>query len=415
MAHVQKGSLYKAGPSWFLQYRIESNELDPNTNRRKRVKVSEFVAPWKGEGKKNKDEARALARLRMAEINDAKARPMSVKTVLEFVDSRFKPDVVWICKPSGRAHYENMLKNHVLPAIGGLKLRNVRPEHVQALVRHKIEQEKKAVQTAVHVRNTISAIFRHAKRMQAFSGDLPTEGVRLPALQAKERRAMTWGQVQLLAAHIGYPKEGREQKERGPKLDSRALAEKYRNDNQQLGALVIILALTGLRIGEAMGLRWKRVNLTDKAVTVDGQDLPPYAMVIKENYVRGKYGTVKSKRSNRPIPLTSDVLAAFARLKEGAPDAPVFASRTGTPLDQHNVASRFLRPAGAKKEVGCPWISWHVLRYTSTTLADQAGLTIAERQRILGHATESMTLRYTRADMDLVRGKMEGIGKEKVN
>jgi integrase len=413
VAHVQKGNIYKQGPSWFLQYRIEGIELDPKTNRRKREKVSEYIAPWKGEGKKTRDEARQWANSRMAEINDAKARPMSVKTVAEFVADRFIPDVVWSCKPSGKAHYDYMLDNHVLPVIGHLKMRNVKPEHVQAIVRAKIEQQKLSVQTAVHVRNCISAIFRHAKRMRAYAGDLPTEGVRLPALQAAEKRALTWAQVQALASHIGYPKKEREQKARGPRLGSKVLADKYRADNQQLGALVIILSVTGLRIGEAMGLRWKRVNLTDKDVTVDGETLPPYAMVIRENYVRGNWGTLKTKRSLRPIPLTSDVLAAFARLTKGEGDSPVFASRNGTPLDQHNIASRFLKPAGIK--AGCPWVSWHVLRHTAASLADRVGVTVAARQKVLGHAAASTTIHYTHAELDSVREQMEKIGKESVN
>lgn len=42
--------------------------------------------------------------------------------------------------------------------------------------------------------------------MQSYFGDLPTEGVRLPTLVHAERKALTWNQVQAIAAVIGFVK-----------------------------------------------------------------------------------------------------------------------------------------------------------------------------------------------------------------
>ena len=50
---------------------------------------------------------------------------------------------------------------------------------------------------------------------------------------------------------------------------------------------------------------------------------------------------------------------------------PVFAARTGRPLDEHNIARRYLKPVGAK--LGMPWLSWHCFRRTRTTLSHQSG------------------------------------------
>ncbi len=63
---------------------------------------------------------------------------------------------------------------YVLPALGHIALRDVRPQDVQDLVRSVIARGRK-VQSALHVKNCVSAIFRHAKSCQAYSGDLPTE------------------------------------------------------------------------------------------------------------------------------------------------------------------------------------------------------------------------------------------------
>lgn len=57
--------------------------------------------------------------------------------------------------------------------------------------------------------------------------------------------------------------------------------------------------------------------------------------------------------------------------------------------------------------VNLPWVSWHSFRHSNASFADQVGLTVVERQRVLGHASDRMTMHYSHADVDLVREKME--------
>jgi hypothetical protein len=52
-----------------------------------------------------------------------------------------------------------------------------------------------SVQTAKHVRNTVSAIFTHAKRRGFHSGDNPATLVRLPEMIRKEARALSFEQA----------------------------------------------------------------------------------------------------------------------------------------------------------------------------------------------------------------------------
>jgi integrase len=380
------GYIYERGPWWFLQYR-EYEEGKPPRKVTKRIGVAN------GPGKITRKQAERLAwEEYLAKVDVFNTRPQSSKTISEFVRERFEPDVVWYLKPSGKAHYDYVLSKHVLPILGNFRMRDLLPQHVQSLLRAKLESGL-SVQTAIHIRNAISAVFRHAKRMQAFSGDLPTEAVRLPELQPAERHALSWEQVKLVSEHMGRP---------------------------DLEALVIVLALTGLRIGEALGLKWKRVNLEELSVIMDGESLPGYTLAVRENYVvvpkkhRGSnlYGTVKTKKSSRKIALSSEVWYQLTRVnmasKFTGPDDPVFAAANGNPLDRHNISNRNLKVAGKKANV--PWVSWHALRHTNSTLADQAGISVAVRQRILGHAAAEMTLGYTHTELALVRADMEKIG-----
>ena len=218
-------------------------------------------------------------------------------------------------------------------------------------------------------------------------GPLPTEGIAMPEMVRKERNALTWEQVLMLADQM----------------------PKHRN-------ILILLSQTGMRIGEASGLRWKYVNLTDEWRVVDGEALPPNSILVSSSWTRRQRTSTKN-RSWRKIPLTSEAWVAITLQWEMSrfrgEDQPVFATKAGTPFNAWNTNKRVLKPAA--KKIGMPWISWHHLRHTTATLADKAGLTIAEKQKILGHRTADISTHYTHPEMERVREAMENMTKVKPN
>lgn len=268
-------------------------------------------------------------------------------------------------------------------------MRDVTPARVQDLINAKLAA-KLSVQSVAHIKKALGACLRHAKRMGWFFGELPTEAVRLPEMVREERHALTWDQVVMI---------------------SKSLPE-------SVSILTIFLTLTGLRIGEAVGLRRKRMNLSGDALLIDGEMIPPMSLAVRESFVRGAYQSVKSPKSRRNIPIPEwfapHLLRHLSQSKFQSPDDPVFVARNGSPLDEHNTAARILKPVVSKLRL--PWVSWHTFRHTQATLADQAGLTATERQRILGHATPDITLHYTHADLDRVRDLLEAmVDKTKLN
>jgi site-specific recombinase XerC len=87
-----------------------------------------------------------------------------------------------------------------------------------------------------------------------------------------------------------------------------------------------------------------------------------------------------------------------------ADDLPIFRASTGAPLDAHNIARRYLKPAGTA--IGAPWLHWHALRHSAASLAD---LRPEARQRFLGHASAASTARYTHPDLEETRTGLETI------
>ncbi|MGI8903264.1 MAG: tyrosine-type recombinase/integrase [Solirubrobacteraceae bacterium] len=55
--------------------------------------------------------------------------------------------------------------------------------------------------------------------------------------------------------------------------------------------MYLTAAMTGMRQGELFALRWRDVDWTARRIRV------------RRNYVRGEFGTPKSKRSSRSVPL----------------------------------------------------------------------------------------------------------------
>ena len=370
----QTGYVHKQGNSWYLAYREDALDADGKIVRvRRNLKIADAKEA-------SKREAQRIAREILESVDKRAQRPMSLATVGEFVEVRFKTDVIWSLKHAGQQHYEYVLDKHVLPALGNLRLRDVSNDHVQALVKAKFKDEY-SVQTLVHIRNTVSAVFNHAKLKRAYSGDNPAQGVRLPEMQRRESHALSFSQGHELLLRLPSPARD----------------------------MALLSMTTSMNVAEMLGLRWGRVNLTREPVIVGAEILPPYSLLVRENYYRGEFGSVKAKSRRRVVPLSNCVVTALTVLKHRGtfigPDDLVFATTTGTPLDETNLMRRLIKPVA--KELGMPWLNWHVFRHTHATLGDQIGMALSDRQAQMGHGDVRMTLHYTHADIERRRASIE--------
>lgn len=391
----QKGYLKNEGKSWigywWEEVRLADGKLDWHRASRaicatsRTSETGRTIKVTKPEAQRVFNET-ILDKMEVRSLN-----PQSLATLKEFVEQKFRPTLV-LKRRKTQEHWRNMLDNHILPVLGAKQLRDIRPDTVENLILSKVALGKSS-QTVWHIRTAISTIFKKAKRIGWFSGDLPTYGIEMPKLKHAERVALTRDQAITLLEHLPFT----------------------------LRSMVLVLALTGLRIGELSGLRWRRVNLTGKPVQIDGEALPALTLAVRESYVRvygkqidkaqrgGQYQEVKTRKSRRDIPMIGLVVKVLLRTqaesKFSGPEDPVFAGRTGAPVDAHNELARKLKPILAALEM--PSISWHDLRHTAATFASDAGMTEAERQRILGHEDERMTRHYSHAHAELIRASME--------
>lgn len=371
----QKGFIRRKADSWYIEYAEWQKDTDGNL---KYKRVSKRVGAATGKDAITKTEAKRQGYDRfVSRANGNSNRPQGMATLRQFIEARFIPDHVNHLKKTSRVFYGSMMANHVIPSLGDFALTDITPQILQMLVSSKLEAGL-STKTIAHLRSILSAIFRHARAHGFYSGELPTESLKTPTIVEAERKALSKMQVQALIE---------------------ATPEAYK-------PLLVFLVETGVRIGEALGLRWMNVNLTNEW----RRSIPPNSVFICENWALGERTTPKTKSGRRIIPLTSAAWVAMQSIAEttsyNGEDQPVFAGRKGQPLDAHNLSNRTLKIAG--KKAGVPWVSFHCLRHTNATFADQA-LTQAEKQKILGHAGFQMGMSYTHPEAERVREAMEKV------
>jgi len=150
-------------------------------------------------------------------------------------------------------------------------------------------------------------------------------------------------------------------------------------------ALLLTAALTGLRKGELVALRWRDV------------DWPAQRIRVRRNYTHGAYGTPKTRRSARSVPMVDEVAGALDRLFKGSrwqgDDDLVFAHPlSGEVLAKSNISRRMRR---ALKAAGLDQTHrFHDLRHTFATRLAAQGVPMRSLQEMLGHAEFKTTLIY---------------------
>jgi integrase len=145
--------------------------------------------------------------------------------------------------------------------------------------------------------------------------------------------------------------------------------------------LVLFLAASGLRIGEVLAVRWT--------------DFKNNVLHITRRIYDGDVDTVKSKRSERKLPIDPMLMARIAKLGKGE---WVFHSRTGTPVNPGNALKRHVRPAA--KELGISLGGWHDFRHTLSTKLRRSGVHPKVVSDILGHQKVNLAMDvYDRPDV----------------
>jgi integrase len=208
--------------------------------------------------------------------------------------------------------------------------------------------------------------------------------------------AVRWGRLARNPADAADPPRGRQKSDGVHSWDAatlrKFLAVSYESGDR-LHPLWVLLSTTGMRRGEALGLRWSDVDL-------DAARLRVVQTIIQ---VRSEVaiGEPKTARGRRPIALDAGTVAMLREhrrrsLEERMQVGPAFDDRglvfqhpDGSWLRPDAVSAAFVRRVRA---AGLPRLTLKGLRHTWATLALERGIHPRVVQERLGHSTIAITL-----------------------
>jgi integrase len=154
------------------------------------------------------------------------------------------------------------------------------------------------------------------------------------------------------------------------------------SDHTKWAPFFVLLTTCGLRMSEALGLRWRDVDLQARTVHIE--------RAIVWSGTQYHVGPVKTKSALRDVVLPEPALQAMASLPRALdPDQAVFLADTGRPPTPHNLR-RDLHALCAKADV--PPINIHGLRHVAATMALKISRDPYAVQRRLGHSHVSVTV-----------------------
>lgn len=294
--------------------------------------------------------------------------------------------------------YESISRIHIIPGIGKIK--------VKELNRTQVDKWLRGLETSTYLRPNGKVMNYSANTLRLCRTVLGM------ALQWAMKEAL----ISRNAAREARPPGGRPHPEKHAlsEEDARRLIENSRGSF--LGPLWALMITTGLRRGEALGLRW--TDFDGESITVTSQ-----IKIEAGEVVRGDLKTDKSRRKLRlPDFLIGDLEAHRDSQSEilkqkgiGPPDL-IFTNSIGTPIRPDNLRKRFIvacKEAGIKPhDDGTPW-GIHELRHTAATHMLGSRIPMQIVSRTLGHSSINVTMdvysHFTDQDSEMVAASMNSI------
>ena len=261
-------------------------------------------------------------------------------------------------------NYESQIKNHLLPELGNIKLKDFTPAKITAFFKTRTY----APATCRKVYVILQSIFARAVE-QGFIKETPcTKAVILP--------------------------KAKQPKEKKPFLNEHQAKDllKMVEESTQFNRIIKVLLYTGMRSGECLALRWQDIDFENKTIHIEN--------TLTD--VGGKHWLQppKTKTSNRYIAL-SDILAKIfleqkqyndekiAKLgKDYKYPEMVFASESGNYVDRSGLNTQFRRFV---KGTDFDFITLHSLRHCNATLLINSGIDLKIVSELLGHSDVSTT------------------------
>ncbi|GAB6099229.1 site-specific integrase [Halanaerocella petrolearia] len=357
MAHLRKRGKNK----W--QICVE-NGRDPVTGKRNRI--YETINGTKKEAEKRMYElAHKQDTGQYIEPSELTVKDFLLQWIEDYCESNLAPSTL--------ESYTLIIKKHLIPTLGNIKISDLEPMHIKRYQTHKLKNGRKdgkegglSKRTVQYHHRVLSKALKHAVKWRVLDNN-PAEVIQAPSPDRPEIKALTPEQIEKLLEVA----------------------------NDWVYDLIYIAVYTGMRRGEILALRWQDVNFTEKKLQVKQGVTNPVGKGLI-------FRKPKTPSSIRPIDVDEDVIKVLKRRKKEQQENQlrladkynnqynlVFCKETGEAIRPQTATRNFNRVA---KKAELSKFRLHDLRHTHATLMLQAEVHPKIVQERLGHSTINQTL-----------------------
>lgn len=344
-----------------------------------------YVVDVASVGPRSQQKRRGFRTIKIAEAERAKVLTETAQgtfvrasraTVERYLLDEWMPAKQPTLKPSTAATYEQMTRAYVVPRIGAVELGRVDGAMLNALYGELLANGRTGAsgkrgglspKTVRNVHGMMHRAFKDAVRWRRLSVN-PADAADQPKMATPEMKAWT---SEDLGRFIQATSADR-------------LAGAWR-----------LLATTGMRRGELLGLRWSDVDLAAKRLRI--------VQTMTMTGDRPEVGTPKTRAGQRRVSLDEATLVGLKRWRKGQAEERlmmgagwqgdhdlVVTEPDGTPVHPQVLTRRF---QAITKQAGLPVIRLHDVRHSYATAALGAGVRVEVLSKRLGHADVGVTLR----------------------
>lgn len=256
------------------------------------------------------------------------------------------------------------------PGIGALPFKGISPFHIEKIKKNMNEAEM-SPRSIQYVLATVRQVWNSARRNGLVESESPTKQVKIPKMDNKRLRFLT-------------------------REEAESLLENLKNRSTQLHDLALVSLQCGLRAGEIFGLTWGDVDLKRGTLTL-------------RNTKGGK---------NRVAFMTGQVKEMLGSMVRGKHDDFVFPDRNGQKIMR--ISKSFERAVDELKfneGISDPrqWVVFHTLRHTFASWLVENGTDLYTVKELLGHASLTMTERYSHLGQNTLQTAVRNLEKSLSN
>ena len=357
-SYNKKGNPFQRGNTWTFIYYV-TNSDGTRTQR------------WKG-GYKTRQEAEADMKIYQAKITLNQTIPVGSLLLKDYLEKWFKNHKKMISTNTING-YKNNIDKHIIPAIGDVKLKNVKPTMLEGFYADLLNEKNLSPTTIKYVHNVLKVALKDAVNDKLIDSN--------PCLLAKRPKCVKFKSKLLTQEEM------------------QTLFDFIKNDRYEVE--IKLAAVLGLRRGEALGIKECDLNTTLHTLHIQRQ-----VTIVKDMTNQSKKAEVfgiaplKSECSDRVLFISEDVENLLLRKIEFNKamkkqlgnkyhdEGLINCNEDGTPMSPQTLYHAFKR---ILKACGLPNVRFHDLRHSYATMCIDLNIPLKVISQNLGHSSTAVT------------------------